>query len=444
MLDGLLIRKPPQFKKEHLLDYIVQLVVSEDEAFQLVDKPSFRQLILYCRPALTECDIPRCTKVWETIMEWAETVIQRVKTMLKDIDSKVSLTFNTWTLLVGDPFIGVTAHYINSQWELKSEQLAFTPLEGDHSGANIRSILIETIDTYGLWSKMGWITADNATNNDTAIKTVSKALGKDWNPIQHRVHCMEHSLHLGAWHFVEGVVPTPVHAVLKKVHNTGDLDDLDEDELESHYDAGDEEDGGDDEAAEQFTVGDTIGKALAIVTQIRKSPQARAFFQKCCIEAEVPTLELLKWIRTRWASLFHFLDRILKLQEGVNRFTLLADSSSAVPNLKGKSYSNFKLDDKEWKRIALIHEVLQEPANAQQSFSLSTSPTVWHIIPTLKFLQDRWESMACISKFAIMSDAIKLGLENLQKWYRKTDDTEVYFICLGESPPTLLAKTLYN
>jgi hypothetical protein len=122
----------------------------------------------------------------------------------------------------------------------------------------------------------------------------------------------------------------------------------------------------------------------------------------------------------------------------------LADSSSAVPNLKGKSYSDFKLDDKEWKRIALIHEVLQEPANAQQSFSFSTSPTVWRIIPTLEFLQDRWESIACISKFAIMSDAIKSGLKNLQKWYRKMDDTDVYFVCLGESLPTLLTKTSYD
>jgi hypothetical protein len=70
------------------------------------------------------------------------------------------MTFNTWTSLVGDPFIGVTAHYISApndnpqKWELKSEQLAFTPLVGDHSGANIGSILIETLDTYGICEKV--------------------------------------------------------------------------------------------------------------------------------------------------------------------------------------------------------------------------------------------------------------------------------------------------
>jgi hypothetical protein len=103
------------------------------------------------------------------------------------------MAFDTWTSLVGDPFISITAHYITAptndplRWELKSEQLAFTPLIGNHSGANIGSILIDTINTFGLRAKTGWFTADNATNNDTAIKAVGKELGSGWDPIKHHV-----------------------------------------------------------------------------------------------------------------------------------------------------------------------------------------------------------------------------------------------------------------
>ena len=39
--------------------------------------------------------------------------------------------------------------------------------------------------------------------------------------------------------------------------------------------------------------------------------------------------------------------------------------------------------------------------------------------------------MAAHPKFADISDAINAGLENLNKWYRKIDDTDIYFICLG-------------
>ena len=56
--------------------------------------------------------------------------------LLQTLDSKISMTFDTWISLAGDPFIGITAHYITSvdenpqQWELNSEILAFMPLEG--------------------------------------------------------------------------------------------------------------------------------------------------------------------------------------------------------------------------------------------------------------------------------------------------------------------------
>ncbi|KAG2029213.1 hypothetical protein BDR03DRAFT_1018731 [Suillus americanus] len=40
-LDANLVAKPPVFTKEGLLEYIMELVVTEDEAIQLIDKPAF-------------------------------------------------------------------------------------------------------------------------------------------------------------------------------------------------------------------------------------------------------------------------------------------------------------------------------------------------------------------------------------------------------------------
>jgi hypothetical protein len=49
----------------------------------------------------------------------------------------------------------------------------------------------------------------------------------------------------------------------------------------------------------------------------------------------------------------------------------------------------------------------------------------------LEFLQASWENMANLPKFAELEDAIRAGLANIQKWYRKVHETDVYFICLG-------------
>ncbi|KIK32073.1 hypothetical protein CY34DRAFT_102284, partial [Suillus luteus UH-Slu-Lm8-n1] len=100
-----------------------------------------------------------------------------------------------------------------------------------------------------------------------------------------------------------------------------------------------------------------------------------------CDEVNEPPLELLKWIRT------------------LNRFTQLADDSDEVPKLQGgKSYMGFRLSPQEWKDLELMYDVLQ------------------------------------VRYFSLTITSIEAGVNNLQKWYHKTDDTSVYFICLALDP----------
>jgi hypothetical protein len=60
-----------------------------------------------------------------------------------------------WTSGTGDPYISITAHYVDSpteqphEWTLKAEQLAFAPFEGNHSGLNMSNIVVETVKHYG-------------------------------------------------------------------------------------------------------------------------------------------------------------------------------------------------------------------------------------------------------------------------------------------------------
>ena len=82
---------------------------------------------------------------------------------------------------------------------------------------------------------------------------------------------MEHSLHLGAGHFVRGVAPTSSSKILKKVHrgaqNSGTCD-LDQCDTEL-TDAEDGDEVADDQnCVVEFDVADSIGKALALVNQV--------------------------------------------------------------------------------------------------------------------------------------------------------------------------------
>ena len=98
--------------------------------------------------------------------------------------------------------------------------------------------------------------------------------------------------------------------------------------------------------------------------------------------------------------------------------------------------------------MELMHEVLQvfttshcgtpnqtllyqEPATAKQTFLSAREPTVWRTIPVLEFLLQSWENMADLPKISEVKYAIRKGLENIDKWYRKVNDTDAFFICLG-------------
>ena len=98
---------------------------------------------------------------------------------------------------------------------------------------------------------------------------------------------MEHTVHLGAGHFVKIVLPTSARALVKKIRKAFrdaqlDDDNIDFDALEVDLGGNDEdeqdeqdEDNADDEADDEgvadFTVGDTIGKSLTLVKQVSTS-----------------------------------------------------------------------------------------------------------------------------------------------------------------------------
>jgi hypothetical protein len=216
------------------------------------------------------------------------------------------------------------------------------------------------------------------------------------------------------------------------------IDNDDEDDLKGLAAAIDATD--DLEDAEGFDPANLLGKILAFINQVHSSPQACAYFHKLCKDENIQPLQLLKWICTRWASLYDLISRLLDVHQACNKFALLADDDERVPNLKPpKSYAMFKLAEHEWRLLELIRNVLKEPALSCQTFLQATRPTVYHAFPVIEFMQQMWEAMAKESKYAPVADALEAGLDNLRKWYKSLDESNMYFICLVLNPRVKMA-----
>jgi len=137
----------------------------------------------------------------------------------------------------------------------------------------------------------------------------------------------------------------------------------------------------------------------------------------------------------------------------------LADDSNDVPNLCKRQYADFKLTQSDWLQLSLLHEVLQVNSILHLlilsllTFSCRNLLTLYRAspaqkiqlsgkIPVLEFLQESWQNMAVDKKFSSIAHGLQAGLENLGKWSQKTDETDVYFICLGASPSRFLFKLI--
>jgi hypothetical protein len=84
-LDGMAMSQPhvAPFSTCGLIDHLVELIVTKDDAFYLLDKPVFQQLIHYLRPNLTIKDIPHHTRICEEVLAHAVQAKFKLKAMLQ-------------------------------------------------------------------------------------------------------------------------------------------------------------------------------------------------------------------------------------------------------------------------------------------------------------------------------------------------------------------------
>jgi type IV pilus biogenesis protein CpaD/CtpE len=110
--------------------------------------------------------------------------------------SKIHLSFDGWTTKGGKRgFLGIVAHYVDSQGNLKDLPIALPQLTGAHSGERIAEVVCKTLQEFGINQlKVGYFVLDNASNNDSAVLAIAQNMG--FNATYRRLRCGPHTLNL--------------------------------------------------------------------------------------------------------------------------------------------------------------------------------------------------------------------------------------------------------
>ncbi|KAL5509982.1 hypothetical protein EMCRGX_G005439 [Ephydatia muelleri] len=275
ILERYITQMQPNVLKGEKLTRVNELLVKAFTANllppKLMDSPEFREFLDYISNGSYE--IPHRTKTTLLIDMQYENVLKKIKAMIADAVS-VSIKTDTASMHTGDSYIAITAHWLDSQWNLMSCVLGVSISNAEE----ISSIVKGSVNTeFMLENRLDAIASDQGANFVAAIrKLIEEGISEEQNDF------MQHQQQPDAAGCAE---------------NESQEDDGVKSEDESHEDDGvqpeDESDA---------------------IVDVPMLPHRRS-------------LKLIKDICTRWNSTFYMLQRCVLLQKHITN--VLAESKYA-------------------------------------------------------------------------------------------------------------------
>ncbi|KMQ83615.1 zinc finger bed domain-containing protein 4-like protein [Lasius niger] len=126
-------------KKYHYL--IGEMLAVDNESISMVERPGFTRLM---KKTLPQYKIPsRLYFTDKIIPDIYNKMVAKIKKMLAETNA-ISVTTDMWTCMHNSAsFLSFTAHWLTCQFELKHAVLNIKHFEGQHTGQNISSALLE-------------------------------------------------------------------------------------------------------------------------------------------------------------------------------------------------------------------------------------------------------------------------------------------------------------
>ena len=316
-------------EKESNMWSICRCILANDLPFSIVESPAWRAMPL----SSTVIKMSR-KMVVEMMMRKQHEIRCELKLQMKG--QLVALTIDHWTSQANQNYTGLTAHFINSNWELVSLDLGCFLHEGHTAGADVlEGMLVNLVVDCG-FEELNVI----AVVSDSAANMVSFGRMIESAQIPH-VCCTDHIIQLTAkLAFGDDVYGDSPLSPMSKVRGL---------------------------------VGHFTGSTQAM--EALKSQQGKMDGFK-----DSAPLVVFQDVVTRWWATWRMLDRVIHLKPVLN--SLLLDNK--LPESKWP-------DDKEWKIYVQMRNILKPFAEAQRTLegekyvtSSLVLPTILHLGSTLK------------------------------------------------------------
>jgi hypothetical protein len=171
---------------------LINFIVDDHQSFMIVENIAFQEFLLSLN---SDYLIPGRTFIKDFILKSYIDKKEKLQDYFIQIKGKISFTTDIWTSRSNIPFIGITAHYINENWDYKRITLDFKEIPYPHNGKSIASSIIETFQEFKIEEKILGFTTDNASNMGTYKEELNRILEEKYTSIKD-IGCGAHIINL--------------------------------------------------------------------------------------------------------------------------------------------------------------------------------------------------------------------------------------------------------
>ncbi|OJT08055.1 Zinc finger BED domain-containing protein RICESLEEPER 2 [Trametes pubescens] len=424
-LDGLLRPLPPKevvipYTDEAFNEAAREWLIETNQPIQALQHPSFQKMIHIAARATNGVKIADLRNTRDGIIRAFKKQMTALRAKLNSntVKGAVNLTCDAWQADSTDGYFAVTGHWIEEdvnnpdKWELQTALLGFVRMNCSHSGRHLGLALFRIADRLGIAHKIGYVTCDNATNNDTMMQFfadhVFTATGNLYDGESSRVRCLAHIINLATQAFLDNYS--------KSRHYDPALPDAD---LVATAAGGRR---------------DVVGLVRSIAVKARSSAQRKQLFLNIQTDAGIKHPKcLLMDMPVCWSSTYTMLHRAEELCEHVDTF--VSEMAHAEKDKrKRRKLDDLQLTSEEWERVKQCLDLLAHADNAQQAFSSDHGPSLHLALPALEALQRAWSTRSGKAKYAEFRPALEAGSRKITEYYEKTAETQVYTFALLLNP----------
>lgn len=141
-----------------------------------IEWPELHDLLLAANPEISDlAHLSRRTFTRALVLNY-ERYRQILQNNIQEAIGDIHISTDMWTSPVRKANLCICVRWISQDYQFKHGMLALPQVLFSHSGEAQAAVILRTLKSFGITTKLGYHTGDSASSNDTLLKELSRSL----------------------------------------------------------------------------------------------------------------------------------------------------------------------------------------------------------------------------------------------------------------------------